>query len=71
MTPAPSAAVSATPSSTQTALSILVEEWKGTASKMANHIGHFALKPDGTYTIEARFDNPDAPLASSHVTYFD
>jgi hypothetical protein len=27
------------------------------------------LNPNGTYSIEARFDNPDALLASSHGTY--
>jgi hypothetical protein len=30
---------------------------------------HFFLNPDGTYSIEARFDNPDALLASSHGKY--
>jgi hypothetical protein len=70
MTLTPSAAVSETPSSPPTALPILVGEWERHGKQDGKpYTERFALKPDGTYTIEARFDNPDAVLASSHGTY--
>ena len=51
-------------------LTILVGEWERHGKQDGKpYTEHFALKPDGTYTIEAEFDNPDAVLASSHGTY--
>ena len=65
-----SAAMSETPSSTQTPLSILVGDWERHGKQDGRpYTEHFALNPDGTYSIEARFDDPDAVLASSHGTY--
>ena len=62
--------MSATPSSSPTVLSILVGEWERHGKQDGKpYTEHFALNADGTYSIEARFDNPDAPLASSHGTY--
>ena len=61
MTPTQSAAITETPSSAPTALPILVGEWERHGKQDGKpYTEHFALKPDGTYTIEARFDNPDA-----------
>lgn len=69
-TPTQSAATSGTPSSTQTALPILVGEWERHGKQDGKpYTEHFALNPDGTYAIEARFDSPDALLSSSHGTY--
>lgn len=69
-TPTQSPAVSATPASTPTALPSFVGEWERHGKQDGKpYTEHFALNPDGTYSIEARFDNPDAPLASSHGTY--
>ena len=69
-TPSPSATMSETPSSSPTALSILVGEWERHGKQDGKpYTEHFALNPDGTYSIEARFDNPDALLAGSHGTY--
>jgi hypothetical protein len=69
-TPTQPAAISETPSSTQTAVPILVGEWERHGKQDGKpYTEHFALSPDGTYTIEARFDIPDAALASSHGTY--
>jgi hypothetical protein len=68
--PTQSAAISETPSSIQTALPAVVGEWERHGKQDGKpYTEHFALNPDGTYTIEARFDNPDAVLASSHGTY--
>ena len=65
-----SAAMSEIPSSTQTPLSNLVGDWERHGKQDGRpYTEHFALNPDGTYSIEARFDNPDALLASSHGTY--
>jgi hypothetical protein len=62
--------VSETPSSTQTALSILVGKWERHGKQDGKpYTEHFALNPDGTYSIEARFDKSGAVLASSHGTY--
>ena len=70
MTLTPSAAITETPTSAQTASVILVGEWERHGKQDGKpYTEHFAMKPDGTYTIEARFDNPDAALASSHGTY--
>ncbi len=69
-TPTPSTAVPQTPSSTETALSMLVGKWERHGKQDGKpYTEHLALNPDGTYTIEARFDSPDAPLASSHGTW--
>lgn len=68
--PTQSAAVSGAPSSTPTALPVLVGKWERHAKQDGRpYTEHFALNPDGTYSIEARFDDPDALLASSHGTY--
>ena len=68
--PTQTAAITETPSSAQTALPIPVGEWERHGNQDGKpYTEHFALKADGTYTIEARFDNPDAVLASSHGTY--
>jgi hypothetical protein len=65
-----SAAISETPSSTQTALPDLVGEWERHGKQDGRpYTEQFALNPDGTYSIEARFDDTDAVLASSHGTY--
>ena len=65
-----SAAMSEIPSSTQTPLSNLVGDWERHGKQDGRpYTEHFALNPDGTYSIEARFDDPDAVLASSHGTY--
>jgi hypothetical protein len=59
-----------TPSSTQTALPILVGEWERHGKQDGKpYTEHFAMNPDGTYSIEARFDDTDAVLASSIGTY--
>lgn len=69
-TPTQSAPVSEAPSSTPTALPLLVGKWERHAKQDGKpYTEHFALNPDGTYSIEARFDSPDALLASSHGTY--
>jgi hypothetical protein len=69
-TPTQSAAIPETPSSTQTALPILVGEWERHGKQDGRpYTEHFALNPDGTYSIEARFDDTDAVLASSYGTY--
>ena len=69
-TPTQSAAVSETPSSAPTALPALVGEWERHGKQDGKpYTEHFALNPDGTYSIEAKFDKPDALLASSHGTY--
>ncbi len=69
-TPTPTIAVSQTPSSTETALSMLVGKWERHGTQDGKpYTERFALSPDGTYSIEARFDSPDAPLASSHGTW--
>jgi uncharacterized protein YceK len=69
-TPTQSAVTTEPPSSPQTALSEVVGEWERHGKQDGKpYTEHFALNPDGTYTIEARFDDPDAVLASSHGTY--
>jgi hypothetical protein len=69
-TPTQSAATSATPSSIETTLSVLVGEWERHGKQDGRpYTEHFVLKPDGTYSIEARFDDPDELLASAHGTY--
>ena len=69
-TPTQSAAVSATPTSSQTALPSFVGEWERHRKEGSRPVTeHFALNPDGTYSIEARFDDTNAVVASSHGTY--
>ena len=69
-TPTQSEAVPETPGSTHTAPSVLVGAWERHGKQDGRpYTEHFALNSDGTYSIEARFDDPDALLASSHGTY--
>ena len=59
-----------TPVSTQTDPSELVGEWERHSELDGSPVTeHFILKADGTYSIEARFDDPDELLASAHGTY--
>ena len=65
-----SATPSATPTSAPTALPVFVGQWVRHGKQSGKpYTEHFALNPDGTYSIEARFDVTNAVLASSHGTF--
>ena len=75
-TPTQSAAISETPSGTVTALPNLVGlpnivgKWERHGKQDGRpYSEHFALNPDGTYSIEARFDDTSEVLASASGTY--
>jgi hypothetical protein len=68
--PTQSAAITDMPSSSQTALPSLVGKWERHGKQDGRpYTEHFALNPDGTYSIEARFDDNAEVLASASGTY--
>jgi hypothetical protein len=69
-TATPSATPSATPTVAPTAPPVFVGQWVRHGKQSGKpYTEHFVLNPDGTYSIEARFDATNAVLARSHGTY--
>ncbi len=59
-----------TPTNTKTALPSLVGKWERHGKQNGKpYTEHFAINPDGTYSIEAIFDDTGEILASTDGTY--